>query len=249
MKPHLRLKYFRAVFILLAALSASSLCAAPNISVNLNGASNQYVVVPNSTSLPPLHGVFSISLEAWVNVPAAGALTILSRGPLSGPDFAFQISSNGASGLEVSFSGGGVWDHSASSIPAGTWTHVAVTYDGTNKIFYINGVLDSTVHRAGILNDAGAPMFIGQLGGTDFLSGQIAEVRAWTIVRTASQIAQDMNSSFFGVQPGLAAYYRLNEGGGANANDASGNGHTGTLTNGAFVGGYRAAGARHQHAV
>mgnify|MGYP001495001327 CR=1 FL=1 len=41
-----------------------------------------------------------------------------------------------------------------------------------------------------------------------------------------------MSQRLTGNEPGLVAYYRLDEGGGNTASDASGNGGTGTLLNG-----------------
>ncbi|HXB59359.1 MAG TPA: choice-of-anchor Q domain-containing protein [Candidatus Acidoferrales bacterium] len=232
--------YHRASALALAAglwlcLAAPSLHA--QVSLSLNG-SSQYVQVPANTNLTPTN----ITLEAWVNIPAAGLLTIASRGngdTANTTDYIFQIGdADYGNGTFVTLFGGGAWGISTSKVPTNAWTHVAVTYDGTNKLFYINGALGGTTNRPGPLysgDSATSPLYLGRQGTVcdcNFFNGKISEVRIWNYVRSASQIQADMNFSS-GSQPGLLAYYHLDEGGGTNAYDASGNGNTGTLENGA----------------
>jgi hypothetical protein len=222
-----------AISILCACLPADSLFAA---SLNLNGA-GQYVSAAADPNLTPSQ----FTLEAWVKVSATGLNTILSRGDGGNgavTDYILQLSNDGGSvGNQVSLFAGGAWDASSSSIPLNTWTHVAVTYDGSNKVFYVNGVFDRSAPRTNsIYSTPGSPLYIGRQGSVcdcNFFNGSIAEVRIWNTLRTTNQIVADMNSSFWGRQPGLVAYYHFNEGAGASATDITGNGHTGTLNAGA----------------
>jgi DNA-binding beta-propeller fold protein YncE len=231
-----RLNCVLALSFLAVIWAPASLYASP-ASLNLAAASAQYVSVPASASLTSR----PVTFEAWVNPGIATCNTILSRGDGGNgatTDYILQVGYNGSTCgvMNIGFFGAGAWDSSASLIPLNTWTHVAVTYDGTNKMFYINGVLDKTAARVGSLYQSGSVMYLGRQGtacNCNFFQGQLAEVRVWSTVRTASQISADMNPSFTGPQPGLVAYYHLNEGNGTTANDASGNGHTGTLMNSA----------------
>jgi len=218
--------------VLWTTLPAFSLHA--GASLNLDGTS-QYGLVPANASLTPT----PVTFEAWVNIGAAKCNTILSRGNgnNASTDYIFQVGYDGTTCgvMKVSLFGAGGWDSSASLVPLHTWTHVAATYDGTNKQFYINGVLDHTNNRAGSLYLSGSAMYLGRQGvncDCNFFQGQLAEVRIWNTIRTAAEIVSDMNISS-GPQPGLVAYYHLNEGTGTNANDASGNGNTATIENGA----------------
>ena len=114
----------------------------------------------------------------------------------------------------------------------GGWHHVAGVYDGGSKRIYIDGML------AGSTPQAGPPSFTASLlsiggslvpGPSEFLNGLIDEVRIWTIGLTPAQVAQRLDHELMGTEPGLAAYYRLNEGTGTVATDASTNHHTGAL--------------------
>src|SRR5687767_3324758 len=104
---------------------------------------DDYVQVPETASLTLSNAV---TFEAWVH-PEGDVCTdtILSRGHggTAATDYIFQLGYDGAScaGRKLAFFGAGAWDASISPIPSNTWTHVAVTFDGTNKRFYINGVL------------------------------------------------------------------------------------------------------------
>src|SRR5579884_201605 len=229
--------YFRAaVVFLFATLAPASLHAAYSLifyDANLFGAPPyECVQVPANASLTPTQ----ITLEAWVNAATGGTIISRGDGSTTNTDYILQISNDGASvGQNVSFYAAGVWNDSIGTIPTNTWTHVAVTYDGTNKQFYINGVLSGTSPCAGSLSSTpSSPLYLGVQGFScacnEFL-GELAEVRLWSTVRTASQIQADMNFSFSGVQPGLLAYYHLNEGVGSTAHDVSGNGHDGTVQN------------------
>ena len=221
----------------MAGLSVNTLYAGANYSLSLNG-SSQYVSVAASAILTPS----SFTLEAWIKVPGTGTQTIVSRGDGSNgsiTDYILQLSNDGASsGNEVSLFAGGAWDDSVSTVPINTWTHVAVTFDGRNKQFYINGVLDRTVPRTNaIYSTPTSPLYIGRQGSVcdcNFFNGLIAEVRLWSTVRTAAQINGDMSFLQFESQPaGLVAYYHLDEGSGTTAIDSSGNFNNGTLQNGA----------------
>ena len=204
--------------------------------LSFTASSDQYVQVPASSSLTPPQ----LTLEAWVYVPGAGQLSILGRGDGSNgsiTDYILQIGGNGVgTGLRVSFFGAGGWDSSTNSIPINTWTHVAVTYDGTNKQFYINGVPDAKVSRAGPLYmTSGSPLYIGRQGTScncNLFQGHIDEVRIWNRVLTSNEISANMNQLLTGTEPGFVADYRFDEGSGTTTADLTGNGHTGALENG-----------------
>jgi hypothetical protein len=117
--------------------------------------------------------------------------------------------------------------------PAGTWFHVAYSYDGTTHLLYVNGALaDSET----VPPDDRTPtsVWLGSAdGSTNMFKGQMDEVRVWTTTRTAAQIAADMAHSPAGPQPGLVAYWTFDDAiNGGRSIDFSGSGNGLTLGDG-----------------
>src|SRR4051812_22740656 len=155
--------------------------AGPDNAINLNASASQYAQVTGATNLT----LSQITFEAWVNPHSTKCNTILSKGDGGNgslTDFIIQVGYDGTTCgvMDVSFFGVGAWDASITKVALNTWTHVAVTFDGTNKLFYINGVLDRTVPRAGPLYVSASPLYIGRQGqncNCNFFDGSLDEVR------------------------------------------------------------------------
>ena len=97
----------------------------------------------------------------------------------------------------------------SNSFKPNEWQHLALVCDGSSYRLYINGV------DSGVLSIP--------TGATT--GGHLSEARIWSVVRTASQIQNNMTQ----VSPksvGLEAYWRFNEGQGNVFEDATGKGHT-----------------------
>ena len=88
---------------------------------------------------------------------------------------------------------------------ARTWQHVAFSFDGTKARLFLDGVvIDSTSNWAGTIPSAIPITSIG----TRF-SGKIDEVRIWNVVRSASEINQNMYGLGDANAVGLLAYYKM----------------------------------------
>jgi hypothetical protein len=94
------------------------------------------------------------TIEGWVYLPstlgAGQSPGILSRSSPSGSstlvDWTLYLGNNPANLLFAYGSGGLVYNYNASTtIPTGTWTHVAATYDGTRSNVYVNGALSNSM--------------------------------------------------------------------------------------------------------
>ena len=166
-----------------------------------------YIQVPYSTALNPSGG--QITIEAWVKRSASDRNeTIVGNG--------WQTS------YWLGFSSAGrlrFIPHGSDSIMDGNivvqsdiWTHVAVTYDGTTRYYYINGVLDKTsTSNSGDLTPAPTGRSLGIGFDVDdtftpnYFGGLIDNLRIWNVVRNATAISDSMFLSFGTSQPGLLA--------------------------------------------
>ena len=93
------------------------------------------------------------------------------------------------------FGGSGTHTLGTALLTEGTWTHLALTYDGAVLRLYVNGVEVSNQAATGDLLASADPL---QIGG-DSLYGQyfhgiIDEVRIYNVALTATEIQSDMNT-------------------------------------------------------
>lgn len=120
-------------------------------------------------------------------------------------------------------------------LPLHTWVHIAVSFkpmvwsldgketEGDVRI-YVNGLQRALSRVAAPGNASRSSSFIGRIDGYPLGAyqhrGALAEVRIWSGVRTADQIAQSKDVRLSGSEPGLLRYYRLDDGPGAPVKDS-----------------------------
>ncbi len=159
--------------------------------------------------IPNLRFTDNFTLECWVKLPAgaAGALPLLSKGM---DEYTLAINAGTLRFLNK-ISSGTLDYSSANKVPAGKWSHVAVTYaSGLNGLrFYIDGQPSgqSDLPLGGLEQGFGA-LWIGagqaQIG--KFI-GQMDEVRFWNRVLTPAEIAHSMYAKASRDDRGLVASY------------------------------------------
>ncbi len=95
--------------------------------------------------------------------------------------------------------------------PDGRWHHVAIVYDGSQVLFYLDGALKDRMVRA--LNTIDGPLCLGVREdiehNVDHYSGAIDEVRVWNRARTGEEIRADVERDLSGKEDGLVLYYRF----------------------------------------
>lgn len=193
-----------------------------------NGSSS-WVTVPDSATLRLETGM---TLSAWVkpeNLSGWRTVVMKELTQSEGASYALYASNGeGPSGwLETS---NGVGTVGGSPLPIGTWSHVAVTYDGAVARLYVNGAPAAESPVLGPLTDDGGSL---RIGGNDvwgeFFQGTIDEVRVYNLEQTPEQIQADMNAPVGDAAPGATsistgpvAVYGMNDGGGLSVADAFG---------------------------
>jgi hypothetical protein len=197
----------------------------------LPGPGNGYVNVPHHEDLSPAD---AITIELWVYLVTGRAwddhemAVLVGKNMNSGYWFGF-------SERKLRFHPTGIlaYQDSDGTIPIREWAHVAVTYDGEELRFYLNGSLDTTfTDFSHAIASSDAPLRIGgdsYLGRTPF--GAMDEVRLWNVVRTESEIADNMNTVIDTATEGLVAAWNFDD----DTTDPIG-GHDGTLEGSAELG-------------
>jgi hypothetical protein len=133
----------------------------------------------------PLLDPPAITIEAWIRapIPSSGRAGIVDNQG----EWGFFLQPGGAlQGLGLT---------STANVPDSTWTHVAMTYDGTTR-HYVNGV------QVGASAGGGGPLSTSGVDGISIaadnppgagspLDGDIDQMRIFSVARTPEQIAAD----------------------------------------------------------
>lgn len=187
-------------------------------------------------------GTQARTYEVWVKPPVTSGIThatatipVFCAGVkgTTNADFTLRYFGNTTAGsCYFAFNG---WSNdftSFTTLTAGVWTHIAVTYNGAQVALYINGVLAPGPNNPRItsaINTSVAPLRIG----TDYdglvAVAQFAAPRAWTVARTAAQL-QTTASSVVPPETDLWGEWVLTEGNGTTSDDNSNNNRTLTIS-------------------
>lgn len=188
-----------AVVTLLFGLVASVSALTPPVirSTEYNGSYSNIVFFPAQPWMNTNTALMTV--EAWVYCrDLVGQQAFIARHYTTNLYF-------GVNGNRLRFyrSGGTSADSDGTLVP-NRWTHVAATYDGTTARFYINGALAGTKGLANAGNNCTNSLSLGGehdlLGLGDIFAGGYAfngyldEVRLWSVVRSQSAIAANINA-------------------------------------------------------
>jgi hypothetical protein len=154
---------------------------------------NDWVTIADAASLDLTTGM---TLEAWVNPANINTWrTVVLKETLGG--LAYALYSSNDFGLPAGFVriGQDVGATNLTSIPLNTWTHLAVTYDGTTLRLFVNGVQGAaTVAGGSIAQSAEVLRIGGNAVWNEFFNGRIDDVRIYRRALSAAEIQQDMGT-------------------------------------------------------
>jgi PKD repeat protein len=184
-------------------------------SLQFNGANFATLPLdPNSVA----QNLGAATFEAWVKADGdGGTVASIGAGALT-----VAVQPN-QTRVRVQYAGTPT-DGSASSL-GGSWRHIAVVFDNSasNTVrIYLDGASLASGPVSGSLVAENIVL------GTGY-TGQIAEVRFWTVARTASQIQANRNTRLSGNEANLLGYWRLDELTGQTLNNLGSGNVDGTL--------------------
>jgi hypothetical protein len=152
---------------------------------------NSMVTVPANPALDLTSGM---TLAAWVYPDSQQTRfqSIITKERPGGLTYALHGSSPGGKADSTLSLGSGYRSlKGGSPLPAKTWSHLAMTYDGTSQRLYVNGVQVGSRKFSGSLPTASNPLRIGNNGilkGRAF-DGRIDEVRIYDRALSHGEIA------------------------------------------------------------
>ena len=155
---------------------------------------NDWVTVADAATLDLRTGM---TLEAWVNPSStlSGWRTVLMKEIAGGLAYSLYANDNVPQPAGYVQIGGDQSVAGLGGLPLNTWTHLAVTYDGTALRFYVNGALARTRTLGGTIAISGRPLRIGgnAIWG-EYFSGLIDEVRVYNRALSPAEIQADMQT-------------------------------------------------------
>ena len=204
----------------------------------------------------------TITLSAWIlrASPNGDLISPEPRGQAAvGLGFHFGISAGKVFCAKGNGSGAYVVLVGTTSMPVGSWHHVAATTDGATMRVYLDGVLDGSLDDGSIIQWGDLPpvfpptqtnwpspaqLFLGADKSNDlgdgptipdfsFFNGFVDEAQVWNRALSQAEIDFLRRTSLTGAEFGLMAYWKFDEGTGTIAADASMHGADLTLFPGA----------------
>lgn len=177
------------------------------------GVNTNYVAIPHQSGMI---GFGNLTIEAWVKTGGSTtANTVLNKG---GVLFDYQLGINATTNNPFFRAQGVITIATTVTITPNVWTHLAVTYDGATVKFYKDGAMAFSMAAVSPPGSSANEMRIGR-GNADAGSGNIEELRLWSVARTQGAIdsnrCRKYPSSFSSIS-GLKALWHLD----SNFNDS-----------------------------
>lgn len=199
--------------LLACSLGFFSFCSTAQTAIDLAGSGNQIdITIPALSEFTVEYDFYMHSLIDW-----NGGITQTS-GSLASP-IDFYVDATGAVTFYVDdsfgYSGG---SPAGVTLTAGNWYHIAYTVSAGTSVLYIDGV---AVYTFGANPDVAlSNIIIGDRadGGIN-ADAKFDNIRIWSVVRSATEIANNYNKCLDGTEPNLVVLYDCEEGAGTTLND------------------------------
>ena len=160
--------------------------------LSFNG-TNAWVTVADANSLDLTNG---LTIEAWVNPTiGSGWRSVVMKETSGGLAYALYSANNSSRPEGYVHTSSDMGVAGTSAVALNTWTHLALTYDGTTLRIYANGVLVKSGSAPGLAATSASPLRIGgdSVWG-EYFKGLIDEVRVYNRALSAAEIQLDMTT-------------------------------------------------------
>ncbi len=163
----------------------------------------------------------SFTFEFWAKFnPTGSEQTVISQG--SDPIQRMTIGFDASNKLKFSLGNQTALSTNPISLTA-DWHHYAVVYDYTNSdvSLFVNGVLAGTNNSFLVDYTGSGKLVFGKAlpSNTNFLNGNIHEIRLWNKIRTITEITTTINKVLSGNQSGLLYNWKMDEADGVVSKD------------------------------
>ncbi|HPR59107.1 MAG TPA: PKD domain-containing protein, partial [Bacteroidales bacterium] len=164
-----------------------------------------------------------LTMEVWIRPEMFNEISEIICGvnPNDGTAFQLRLSSDGS----LLYGENPPWNYMVTDpcIEINKWQHVAIVKESGDSYIYVNGELKVF----GTVNEAITPSLLsigGRIWNLDrFFCGDIDEVRIWSVARTQTELAENMDNYLTGSETGLMGYWKMNEGSEQTAYDETSN--------------------------
>ena len=168
----------------------------PTISNNLAkytvfDGSNDYIVSSNNTGIA---GTAPRTIMAWAWMGNVSS-SVIARIGASADNQAYEMQVWSSKLIMHRYAGAPSHVESTSTVKLNRWYHFAISYDGSNVKFYIDGTYDGASSMS--LNTANAPLYVGYpvWGGNGHMNGNVSQTLLYNRELSASEINQNYNAT------------------------------------------------------
>jgi hypothetical protein len=153
-----------------------------NEALSLNGAS--YATASDS-GLPT--GNNAVSVSCWINTSVTGGNQVIFAYGTASSNELFEFRILGSNKIDVTTNNAQLVT-SNTVLSENTWYFITATWDGTTAKIYINGSLDNSATPSSLNLTLSGTAYIGQ-NFSQYLTGQLAELRIYNIALSAAQVS------------------------------------------------------------
>jgi hypothetical protein len=179
----------------------------------------------------------SFTIQAWIKVSSLSGdrgigHSFAASTPTTG-DWWFSVGSSGYISFVVHSSTQYI---TGNVISAGTWYHIAATYDGSTRRIYVNGVDQGSLSSGGIGGGWDTNTRFGEIyfGAGYQFAGLLDDVAVWNSALSGATIAGLADGSTDPATLSPVGLWRFEEGSGSTANDLGSGANNGTITNATY---------------